>query len=137
MDDILGEQNALELNQEEVSELFNVLQRGLRSFLGNSVVPARTERTGDALLQNELADKLDGGGHYTESLIAHPFGKWSRDQLTSQRHVQELEGPAEERQVAGGKDEADNTGVGHGGRARLLPLSTDVPLAGGLLKFGS
>lgn len=84
MDDILGEQNALELNQEEVSELLDVLQHGLHSFLGNSVVSAGTERTGDALLQNELAGKLDGGSHYTESLIGHPFGKWSRDQLTSQ-----------------------------------------------------
>jgi hypothetical protein len=63
VDDILSEQNALELNQEEVSELLDILQHGLHGLLGNGVVSAGTERASDSLLQNELAGKLNGGGH--------------------------------------------------------------------------
>lgn len=53
---------------------------------------------------------------------AYSQGPRSGDQLTSKRHVQELESPAEERQVAGCEDKANDTGVGNGGRTGLFPL---------------
>lgn len=46
----------------------------------------------------------------------------SRDQLTSQGHVQKLKNPAEKGQVTGGKDKTNDAGVGDGGRTGLFPL---------------
>ena len=38
MDDILGKKDPLKLDNEEIDELFNILQRRLESFPGNGVV---------------------------------------------------------------------------------------------------
>lgn len=122
MEDILSKQDALELNQEEVHELLKILEDSLNGLLGDSVVTARAESTGDSPLEDNMASNLDGGGHYTQLLANHSVDRRSRDQLTSQRHVQELEGPAEERQITGGEDETDHAGVGNGGRTGLFPL---------------
>lgn len=122
--DILGEQDALELDQEEVRELREVFKNGLVCLLGDGVVAAGTERASDTLLENDMADNLNRGGHCETKSVAHSGNYRSRDQLTSQRHVQKLEGPAEERQVASGENKADNAGVGNGGRTGLLPLYT-------------
>lgn len=124
MEDILSEQDALELDQEEVHKLLKVLEESLNGLLGDSVVAARAESTGDSSLEDDMASNLDGGGHCTQLLTNHSVDRRSRDQLTSQRHVQELEGPAEERQITGGEDETDHAGVGNGGRTGLFPLYT-------------
>lgn len=63
MDNILGEQNALELNQEEVQQLGKVLQDSLMGLLGNGVVAARAERASNALLEDDLTGNLNGSGH--------------------------------------------------------------------------
>jgi len=119
---ILSEQDALELDQEEVHELREVLKHGLVGLLGDGVVATGTERAGDTLLENGMSDNLNRGGHCETESVTCSRNYLSRDQLTSQRHVQKLEGPAEERQVAGGEDKADNASVGNGGRTGLLPL---------------
>jgi hypothetical protein len=69
-----------------------------------------------------LAGNLNGGGHYTLLSTGHSTYCGSHDQLTSKRHVQDLERPAEERKITGGKDKSDHTGEGNGGRTRLFPL---------------
>lgn len=43
MDNVLGEQNTLELNEDKVDELLKVLQNSLDGFLGHGVVFARPE----------------------------------------------------------------------------------------------
>lgn len=43
VNNILGEQNSLELNQEEVGQLGEVLEHGLVSFLGDGVVATGAE----------------------------------------------------------------------------------------------
>lgn len=63
MNDILGEQNALELDQEEVQQLGKVLQDNLLGLLGNSVVAARAEGAGNALLEDDLTGDLNESGH--------------------------------------------------------------------------
>lgn len=62
--DVFGEQNALELNKEEVCELLQIFQNSLDSFFGQGVVFARTERTCQALVENELAGSFSSGGDY-------------------------------------------------------------------------
>ena len=64
MDDILSEQDALKLDQEEVQQLGKVLKHSLMSFLGDSVVSTGTEGARDALLQNDKASNLNGGSHW-------------------------------------------------------------------------
>lgn len=124
MEDILSEQNALEFDQEEVHKLLKVLENSLNGLLGDSVVTAGAESTGDSPLENNMAGNFDGSSHCTQLLTDHSVDRRSRDQLTSQRHVQELKGPAEERQITGGEDETDHAGVGNGGRTGLFPLYT-------------
>jgi hypothetical protein len=98
VDDILSEQNALELDQEKVQQLGKVLQDSLMGLLGNGVVAARAERAGNALLEDELTGNLNGSGHCKNGSVRLLSDTHrSRDQLTAQRHVQELEGPAEKR----------------------------------------
>jgi sulfur relay (sulfurtransferase) DsrF/TusC family protein len=94
--DILSEQDALELDQEEVQELREVLKNSLVGLLRDGVVSAGAERAGDALLENDMACNLNCGGHYQAKSVSHSGNHRSRDQLTSQRHVQKLEGPAKE-----------------------------------------
>lgn len=98
MDDILGEQNALKFDQEKVQQLGKILQDSFVGLLGNGVVAARAERAGNALLEDELTSNLNGSGHCRNGSVRLPSDTHgSRDQLTAQRHVQELEGPAEKR----------------------------------------
>ena len=61
---VLGEQNALELDQDEINELLKILQHGFDRLLGNGVVFARAERSDDALLQGELTTQLGESGDY-------------------------------------------------------------------------
>jgi hypothetical protein len=124
VDDILGEQNALELDQEKVQQLGKILQDNLLGLLGNGVVAARAERAGNALLEDELTGNLNGSGHCMNGSACLPSDTHgSRDQLTAQRHVQELEGPAEKRQITSGENETNHGSIRNGGRTRLFPLS--------------
>lgn len=124
VDDILGEQDALELDQEKVHQLRDVLEHGLGGFLGDGVIATRPERASDALLEDDMARDLHGGGHYGIQSVARSKGHGSHAQLTSKRHVQKLEGPAEEGQVASCENKTDDAGIGNGGRTGLFPLYT-------------
>ena len=123
MNDILGEQNALELNQEKVQQLGKVFQDSLMGLLGNGVVAARAERASNALLEDDSTSNLNGSSHCKNWSVVAPIGyHGSRDQLTSQRHVQELEGPTEEWQITSGENETNDGSIGDGGCTGLLPL---------------
>jgi len=63
VDDVLNEQNALELNEEEVHELFEILQNSLNRLLRDSVVLPGTERTGESLGEDQLSSKLKRSGN--------------------------------------------------------------------------
>ena len=133
MHNILGEKNTLELNHEEVEQLRQILENCLVGFLWNGVIATGTERARNSLLEDDLPSKLNSSGHCAEwsafvqfgvfwCCCFSPTGRRSRDQLTAERHVQELESPANQRQVTGGKDEGDHGSVGDSGGARLFPL---------------
>jgi hypothetical protein len=68
VEDVLSEQDTLELDQEEVHKLLKVLEDSLDGLLGDSVVTAGAESTGDSPLEDNLASNLDGGGHCTQLL---------------------------------------------------------------------
>lgn len=122
VNDVLGEQDALELDKEEIHQLRHILKHGFGSFLWDGVVAAGAEGARDSLLEDNLAYNLDGGGHCNNWSMADPLCHRSRDQLTSKRHVQKLEGPAKERQITSRKDESDDAGIRNGGRTGLFPL---------------
>lgn len=63
MDNVLGKQNALELNQEEVEQLGEILEHGFGGLLRDGIVAARSEGTSNALLKDNMASNLDSGGH--------------------------------------------------------------------------
>lgn len=59
MEDILSKQDALEFDQEEVHKLLKVLENSLNGLLGDSVVTAGAESTGDSPLENNMASNFN------------------------------------------------------------------------------
>lgn len=72
VDDILSEQNALKLDQEEIQQLGKVLQDSLMGLLGDGVIAARAERAGNALLEDDLTCDLNGSGNYNNGSVCLP-----------------------------------------------------------------
>lgn len=72
MEDILGKQDTLELNEEEVHQLLKVLKHGLDGLLGDSVVAAGAESTGDSTLENDMASNLNEGSRCKPGVSALP-----------------------------------------------------------------
>lgn len=62
MDDVLGEQDALELDEEEVHQLLEILQNSLNSFLGDSVVFPGAERGDKPLGEDQPSSNLKCSG---------------------------------------------------------------------------
>ena len=93
---VLGKQNTLGLNDEEVDELMNVANGSVESLLGNRVVLAGPELCREAVVHEELASRLgrDGDG---------------------EDHPCELEGPPEDVEVPNRENEGDNRGICNGG----------------------
>lgn len=63
MQDIFGEENALEFNQEEVEELLEILQSRLESLPGDGEVFAGTEGTCKTVGEEHFAGDLSNGGN--------------------------------------------------------------------------
>ena len=59
--DILGKDDALELNDEEVDKLFHILYGGFESFLWDGVILAGTERRCQTPRKDYLAGDLSEG----------------------------------------------------------------------------
>ena len=56
--------------------------------------------------------------------IPSPIAPTGRGQLTAKRDIDELEEPAQKRQVTGGENESHDAGERGGGSTRLFPLDT-------------
>lgn len=123
--DVLGEQDALDLNDEEVDQLLDILQRGLQLLAREGEVGPGPDPGGDALTQGQLSDGL-GSGHDTQG------------------DPQKPQAVADERNVAGNEDEDDGSGIADGRGTRVLPAKEIVEegvvvgegLAGGSLGLG-
>lgn len=61
--DVLAEHDALELNDEEVDELLNIVQRSLEGLTRNGVVLARAHTRGKATVHDKLADNFSSSGN--------------------------------------------------------------------------
>lgn len=101
-EDVLGEEETLGLDDEEVDELVEIARHGVERVLGQDVVLLRADLRDEAGVEEGLADDLSQDGH-AES----PPG--------------DLQGVAQEVEVSGGEDEDDDGDVGDGGDARVLP----------------
>ena len=124
--DVLGEEDALELNDEEVDKLLDVASEALESLTGNGVVLPGTHGGRKALAENELAGKLSGSG----------------DTENGEGCLQDI---ALDGDVEGEENAGDDGGEGNGGGTGVLPAEERVEqgvvvgevLAGGSLALGS
>lgn len=60
---VLGEQDALEFDDEEVDELLSIIESRLKSLLRNLVVLTRAESGSDALSHDEFASDFSKSSH--------------------------------------------------------------------------
>lgn len=100
--DVLSEDDALGLNDEEVDQLVDIANNGIESLTGNSVVAAGTELASKTSVHDGLAGNLSGNSDAKD----HP-GK--------------LEAPSQQIQVSNRKDEGDGGGVGNSRGTRVVP----------------
>ena len=94
--DVLGKEDALRLDDEEVDELVDIAEERIQCLPGNSVVLSGAELGGEARVQQGLTRDL--GGH-----------------SDTQDHPGELEAPSEHVQVPNQEDGADDGNIGDGG----------------------
>lgn len=122
MDDIFGEEDALELDEEEIKKLTDVLQHSFNSLLRDRVVFTRTERAHKTLGQESFPDQLKTTSHCNQLASRTQYDV---TQLTSERDVEELEEPAQKRKVSDRKDRSNNSEIGDGGSSWAFPLRFD------------
>lgn len=111
--DVLGENNALGLNDEEVDQLVDVANENIESLPGDGVISSGTELAGDARVHNHLAGDLGGDGD-------------------AQDHPRKLEAPSQHIEVSNREDEGDDGEVGNG-RGACIQLDGSVIRASGTL----
>jgi hypothetical protein len=70
--DVLAEHDALELNNEEVDELLNIIQRRLEGLARDGVVLARAHARGKATVHDKLADDFSGSSNWKSLLATIP-----------------------------------------------------------------
>lgn len=124
--DVLGEEDTLELNDEEVDKLLDVASDVVESLAGNGVVLPGTHAGCETLAEDELAGKLSGSG----------------DTEDGEGCLQDI---ALDGDVAGEKNARDDGDKGNGGGTRVLPAEERVEqgvvvgevLASGSLAVGS
>ena len=101
--EVLHEDDALELNNEEIDELLSVVQESLERLFGNDEVLLRSHLRGDAISQHSLACNLSCSSDTKD-------------------HVEGLECIANNIEVASGEDEENCCGEGNAGSTWVLPL---------------
>ena len=124
--DVLSKDDPLELNDEEVDQLFDIRQDALKRLARDGVVALRAHLAGKTIADGKLANQL---------------GR----RRQAKKQVQHAEDIAEDRDVAQREDERDDGSVGHARGARVLPGEQVVEegvvvcqgLAGGRLGLGS
>lgn len=93
--DVLSEQHALGLNDEEVDQLVDVTNHGVEGFPRHSVVLARADLGREAVVQEGLPGELGG-------------------ECDAEDHPGELEAPAHNIKVPNREDERHDGGIGNG-----------------------
>lgn len=94
--DVLSEEDALSLDDEEVDELVNIANSAVKSLLGNSIILARAQLSGEALVENGPAGNFGGNGGTKD-------------------HPGELETQAEHIKVPNKEDASNDAQVSNGG----------------------
>jgi hypothetical protein len=61
--DVLGEDDSLSLDNEEVDEFVNVPNKGIQSLTGNCVVSTRANLSSKTVVENSLSEDLSEDGH--------------------------------------------------------------------------
>lgn len=92
--DVLDKQNPLCLDHEEVDQLVDIANRGIKRFARDCEVSAGAELRSQSVVKNQLANRFSCNS-----------GR--------QRHVGESETPANDVEVPSGKDERDDRGKGN------------------------
>lgn len=105
--DVLGEEDALELNDKEVDKLLNITSEALEGLAGDCVVLPGAQLGGNALTENEATNKLGGRSH-------------------TENGENGLQDEALDRDEADDEDGRDDAGEGDGGGARVLPAEERV-----------
>ena len=105
--DVLGKEDALRLDDEEVDELVDVAKERIQCLPGNGIVLSGAELGGEARVQQGLTRDL--GGH-----------------SDTQDHPGELEAPSEHVQVPNQEDGADDGNIGDGGSSYDLVSKIDI-----------
>ena len=100
--DVLGEHDALRLNDKEVDQLLEVVHGTLKRGL----------RDGEVLTRPELRGKTT-----SESQLSSNLGRCGRTKC----EVEKLEAVADDVEVSGSEDEDDGSSEGNSGRAGILP----------------
>jgi hypothetical protein len=93
--DVLGEQHALRLDDEEVDELVDIANESIEGLPRNGVVLAGPELGRKAVVQERLPDDLGGDGD-------------------AEDHPGELKTPAQNVQIPNREDERHDGGIGDG-----------------------
>ena len=101
---LLSEQDALELDDEEVDKLLHIIKNTLKNLLRNCVITTRPERASQALRHDGSSDHL-------------------RKSSNAEDDIETFERKAKERKVAAGEDEGDCGGKGDCSSTRMFPLA--------------
>lgn len=100
--DVLGEEDALSLNDKEVDELVDISDQSVEGLAGDGVVLARTQLAGQTVAKDGLTGDLSEDGD-------------------AQSHPGELERVSEDIEVSDGEDEADDGGKGNARGTGVVP----------------
>ena len=120
---VLGEQNALELDDEEVDELLRVLQRRLEALTRDGIVAPGTDAGQQALGQDELANTL---GDRDACVELDLIKLKDRRSLTAEDPGRRLENERQDGHVARREDRRNDAQVRNGRRTRVVPAQEIV-----------
>lgn len=112
---VLSEDDALGLNDEEVDELVDITNHSIESLAGNSVVSAGSDLGSKTVVEDNLANNLGGNGN-------------------TQDHPGELECITDDIEISSREDQSNNGTVGNA-RSTCLVLSVVIARQDGQMEF--
>lgn len=90
---VFSKDNTLSLDDKEVDELVDIPNKNVKSLARDGVVAARSDLSGQTLVEDNLANNLSGNGH-------------------TKNHPRNLETPSEDVEVSSREDEGDDGEIG-------------------------
>ena len=118
---ILRKDNTLALNDEEVDEVFEVIERGFESFLGELVVSPRSNSACDTGAHESFARSLGKRDNCCPCQFIS-FPPAIGVQHTTKSHPSDLQHIAEDGEVAASEDKGNGSDKGDTGGSLVLPL---------------